>query len=95
MQNGPQLKAAFLAAFLALTTPALALNPQPEPPRPYHGYSYVLTHTGPNAWHWEIHGGSSGGVHPSPVLSEGSVRGARASAVRDARKAIDQLGTPH
>jgi len=60
------LSAVALACGLVLATSAIALNPQPEPPMPYHGYELVLTHVAPNVWRWQIRHPGDG--HPSPVL---------------------------
>ena len=83
------LKMLVLAAGLAVATPALALNPQPEPPIPYHGYEFVLTHASRNVWRWEIQ--HPGGIHPSPVLKSGTVHGSHLRAVIRAKDAIDRM----
>ena len=78
-----------LACSLTLATSVLALNPQPEPPIPYHGYEIVLTHVSPNVWRWEIQRPSGG--HPSPVLKSGTLRGTHLRAINRAHTAIDRL----
>jgi hypothetical protein len=81
-----------LAVVLAFSTQAIALNPQPEPPAPYHGYEYIISRLGHNEWRWEIHKRLDG--KPPQILSHGSIRGSHFRAVNAARQAIDHLATP-
>ena len=81
-----------LAAALVFGTQAVALNPQPEPPRPYHGYEYVIGRLDDYGWSWEIRKRADN--NRPLVLSHGSVRGSHARAVNAARRAIDHLAAP-
>lgn len=75
---------------LAFATGALALNPQPEPPFPYHGYEVVITRVDQFRWRWEI-------IHPAQgnsgrtTVDSGYVRGTHGNAEQKARVRIDRL----
>lgn len=86
------LTIAALATSVALSSPALALNPQPEPPMPYHGYEYVLTHVDPFDWRWEVRHTLPNGQ--TVTVKSGTIRGNRMQAGTQARTAIDDLATP-
>ena len=83
------LKMALVAAVLAAGGPALALNPQPEPPIYYHGMEYVIIQTGDDGWRWEVRERQSG--RPPRVLSRGQVRGSHDAVVAAVHDAIDHL----
>jgi len=85
-------KALTLAVVLGFSTQALALNPQPEPPAPYHGYEYTLSNLGHNEWRWEILKRVDG--NPPQIISHGMIHGSRLRAVNAAHRAIDRLATP-
>jgi hypothetical protein len=80
------------AVALFFETQALALNPQPEPPMPYHGYEYVISSLGDNGWGWEIRKRVDG--NRPQILSRGFLRGDHARAVSAARGSIDHLAAP-
>ena len=81
-----------LAAFFALSAsaPAMALNPQPQPPMSYRGFEYVIEARGVDAWRWEVLRRVDG--QPPQVVSQGVTHGAHAGAVTAARGAINHLG---
>ena len=89
MSNRIVPKITMLAVALAMSTAAMALNPQPEPPIYYHGYQYVISSLGNNGWSWEIRKRVDG--RQSQVLSHGSIRGDHDRAMNAARGAIDHL----
>jgi len=78
-----------LAAIFAIGTPAMALNPQPEPPMPYKGYEYVINIVQPNEWRWVIERRLPG--RAPAVLESGLVHGGHGQAIARARAAIDRI----
>lgn len=79
----------WLVCFFAISAPALALNPQPEPPMQYHGYVYVIRVVGPNEWIWEIQQRLPG--RPVELMDSGIVHGDHTQATVRVRAAIDQI----
>jgi len=79
----------WLTIFFAISAPALALNPQPEPPMQYNGYVYVIRVVGPNEWIWEIQQRLPG--RPVELMDSGIVHGDHTQATVRVRAAIDQM----
>ena len=76
----------FAASFM-FSMPAMALNPQPEPPKPYHGFEIVIVEIRENDWQWAIRKPSSGSA--LSVLDSGVGPRSRDEAVMAAQRAID------
>lgn len=100
MWNNKVSKILPAAVALFFSTQVAALNPQPEPPVPYHGYEYVISSLGANGWRWEIRKRVDG--NPPQILSRGFLRGDHVRAVNAAHGSIDHLAalrpllqTPH